>query len=427
MYTSEKNAKTSRREFVCAMSAAGVGLSVLGSPVAKGTTASDKTLVIIFLRGGADALSLVPPVATPWAPEYFSSRPRIHVPLSTTVGLPGGDGWRLHPKFEALQQMWNTNEMAIIMGAGSPNMTRSHFEQQDLIEKGLAINPTGGVQGYLARAMPWTPGLSTLGGVSIGDKLALALSGHNGSIALGLRPEGLNNVGGLGGRGWNVPTGIVERMRRGWIIGRKENSAPQNAGLQATNAIETITASQAAGGISSEADYKIPEFRNAVGLMLRLPNMKYVTVDVNGWDTHVNMGTPAAGTFSSLAGNLDSAIKHMRKDLEAAGRWQDTCLVVMTEFGRPLQENGNQGLDHGRGGAAFVIGSGLQRGVYTAPSFSLRAADLDAGRDIKVTIDYREYISKVLQSHMGLSENDVLTKVFPGFNPSSTLDLPLFG
>ncbi len=425
--TSIQNTKATRREFVSAFSAAGVGLSMLGSPAAKGATASGKTMVVIFLRGGADALSLVPPAATKWASDYFTSRPNIQIPLSTTAELTGGDGWRLHPKFETFQQLWNANDLAVIMGTGSPNVTRSHFEQQDLIEKGLIHNTANGGLGYLARAMPLTPGFSTLGGISVGDRLALALSGHNGSIALDLKPENLSAINSLKGRGWNVPTGLSERLKRGWIQDRVAASAPSIAAMQATNAIDLIAASQPGDGLSPEADYKIPQIRNAVGMMLRLPNMKYVTVDVEGWDTHINMGTPTTGTFSGLVHNLDSAIGHMRKDLEAAGRWQDTCVVVMTEFGRPLKENGNKGLDHGRGGAAFIIGGGVGRGVFTAPSFSLRTADLEDSRDIKVTIDYREYMSKILQSHMGVTENDVLAKVFPGFTPSSGLEMPLFG
>jgi uncharacterized protein (DUF1501 family) len=398
---------------------------LLGSPVAKGSTNSGKTLVVMFLRGGADGLSLVPPAATKWAQDYFSARPNIQVPLATTTGLTGGDGWRLHPKFDALQQLWNGNELAIIMGTGSPNVTRSHFEQQDLIEKGLIHNSANGGLGYLARAMPWTPGLSSLGGISVGDRLALSLSGHNGSIALDLKPENLNAINDLRGRGWNIPTGLSERLKRGWILQRAEN-APRLAATQATNAIDLIASSQPDAGLSTEVDYKIPQVRNAVGMMLRLPNMKYVTVDIEGWDTHINMGSPDTGTFSGLVHKLDSAIRHMRKDLEAAGRWQDTCVVVMTEFGRPLKENGNRGLDHGRGGAAFVIGSGVGRGVFTAPTFSLKSADLEDDRDIKVTIDYREYISRILQNHMGVSENDLLSKVFPGFTPSTSLDMPLF-
>jgi uncharacterized protein (DUF1501 family) len=420
------NQKLSRRGFVGQVSAAVAATqalpSILGSGVAQ-AAANNKTLVVVFLRGGADALSLVPPVQTDWADLYRASRPNIAIPVSATSAFADGNGWRLHPAFVELKKLWNNNELAILMGTGSPNHTRSHFVQQDLIEAGNPMGQTSSSPGYLARALEISAG-SGIGGVSISQNLALALTGHQQAVAIGAGPEGLDFIDTLGGRGFSIPTPITDRLRRGWVFERE--GLILQTGRQAVSAIEQISASQPIGQVSSEADYKIPQMRNAVGLMLRLPTVRYVTVDIEGWDTHANMGTHNAGNFQNLVGKLDAALATMRKDLNAAGRWDDTCVVVMTEFGRPLQENGNSGLDHGRGGAAFVLGKNMQRGVYTADDFSLNVADLEQGRDLKVTIDYRQYLTEVFKHHMGLTAAQIESKVFPGFSPNHQLSLPIF-
>ncbi|NBT59475.1 DUF1501 domain-containing protein [bacterium] len=143
-------------------------------------------------------------------------------------------------------------------------------------------------------------------------------------------------------------------------------------------------------------------------------SLKFLTIDVDGWDTHDQMGPKENGYFYRLLSSLDQALKAFLQDLQANSRG-NVRVVIVSEFGRPLHENGTRGLDHGRGGVAITIspeGSNEGGKVHTR-SFSLQQNKLEDERDIAVTIDHREILGHVLANKARMLSRNDLRVIFP--------------
>jgi uncharacterized protein (DUF1501 family) len=173
------------------------------------------------------------------------------------------------------------------------------------------------------------------------------------------------------------------------------------------------------------------KFREAVQLINDVPDMKFMTIDVQGWDDHVNIGA-VGGKFAARIEGLSRALKTFVDDLDDNGLLQKTTIVVMSEFGRRVAENSSKGLDHGRGGLVMVIGDGVKSQVY-APDFSLLDASLDQGC-LPVALDYRHILAEILEEKMGVvnvydaagsnstqAANDIA--VFPGLTRQNSFKI----
>jgi uncharacterized protein (DUF1501 family) len=139
------------------------------------------------------------------------------------------------------------------------------------------------------------------------------------------------------------------------------------------------------------------------------PRIRLVFLDLGGWDTHVDQG--------GHEGRLANRLRPLGEGLAALSRglgpaWQDTVVVVVSEFGRTARENGNRGTDHGHGNAMWVLGGAVQGGRVYGDWPGLDAGTLYEGRDLAVTTDYRDVFAAVLQRHLRLADS-ALDQVFP--------------
>jgi len=134
-----------------------------------------------------------------------------------------------------------------------------------------------------------------------------------------------------------------------------------------------------------------------------------------GWDTHYNQGT-AKGSFAKSAADLSDSIAALWKDLGAAYQ-DDVVIMTMTEFGRTVKQNGTGGTDHGRASCSFIIGNHLQAGKVHGLIDSLSIDNLDEGRDLRVTTDFRSLFSEVASKHLKITNKQVL---FPDWDGLST-------
>jgi uncharacterized protein (DUF1501 family) len=182
------------------------------------------------------------------------------------------------------------------------------------------------------------------------------------------------------------------RANRGELMSRMENEqAMADNGAPSANGFPTRAAQLA-------------------GLVSRDPRATLAFADLGGWDTHVGQG--------NHQGRLANQLRPLGEGLAALSRglgqgWADTVVVVISEFGRTVRENGNRGTDHGHGNAIWILGGPVQGGRIYGDWPGLAPRQLYEGRDLAVTTDYRDVLATVLQRHLRIADR-ALDQVFPG-------------
>jgi uncharacterized protein (DUF1501 family) len=375
-----------------------------GTAEAAGAPVAGNTLVQLFLRGGADGLSLVAPLGDA---TYQDLRRGVAVPDGVALPLDGRFG--LHPRATALKALYDQGRLAVVPAAGSPAASRSHFEAQDLIEKGT---PTTSLtpDGWFGRWMARTSGAeeNALRGVGVGNGLQAALRGSKAISTPDLSSLVLTDLNTVR---WTGVAGEMANALRGM------NAGTANVLLKAQSAAALDVVAELAPIV---ADSELPEswpldYGESLWPIARLLSagipVEAAAADIGGWDFHDHMGSPTDvnGELGRLIAGLDAAIGAFFTHLGPAG--DRVTMVVMSEFGRRIEANGSGGTDHGHGQVMLVIGGGVSGGVKGAwPGL----VDHDNG-DVRVVNDYRAVLSEVLARRMRATD---LGPVFPGFDTS---------
>ncbi len=367
-----------------------------------------RTLVVVFLRGAADGLTLVAPLADD---GYYRYRPRLAVKQNDAVPLDGFFG--MHPNLRPLETAWKDGDLAIIHGAGAEDESRSHFDAQDFMEHGGLV-PGGWLGRYLRSR---GPSRSPLGAVALSPTLPECLSGAPTATAFQSLKE-------FAIRHEKKPQFSIELQS----LYSLETGALHDASTNTFDAIRRVEAiptnAPPANGTSyNERDEFAQGLRQVAQLIRADIGMEAATVDIGGWDSHFVQQT----TIEPLMTRLASGLAAFRQDLGA--RMATTTVVVMTEFGRRVAENSAFGTDHGRGSMAFVLGGGVRGGrVFGSPHTpgggtwpGLTPEMLDGPGDLPVWNNYRNILASVLARHG--AGDEALTKVFPGF---ALKPLPLY-
>jgi len=151
-------------------------------------------------------------------------------------------------------------------------------------------------------------------------------------------------------------------------------------------------------------------------LMLRDSSIQLAFTALGGWDTHVNQGNSQGQLATRLRG-LGDGLTALVQSLGSV--YQDTAIVVMSEFGRTVKENGNGGTDHGHGNVFWLLGGGVQGGKVLGNLPELIPNQLHENRDLPVNTDYRELINQVLTQHLGLDSTQI-DQVLPSYQPPTT-------
>jgi uncharacterized protein (DUF1501 family) len=354
-----------------------------------------RTLVVVFLRGAADGLTLVAPIADD---DYHRLRPRLAVKESEAVPLDGTFG--LHPKLGALEAAWKDGDLAIAHGAGGESDTRSHFEAQDLMEHGgLAA---GGWLGRFLRARG--PVQSPLSAVALSPTLPASLSGAPSATAFRTLEEFSLSEGG----GATAQPKFADQLRRLYDSEDDLLRAASANTFEALRRIEGIdrTANPAHGATYDEGDAFSGGLRQIAQLIKAQVGLEAATLDLDGWDSHFTQQTLIEPLMSRLARGLAA----FRQDL--GPRMATTTVVVMTEFGRRVGENTAFGTDHGRGSAMFVLGGGIHGGRVLGGWPGLQPETLEGPGDLPVWNNYRNILSPILAKH---GTPEALPDIFPNF------------
>jgi uncharacterized protein (DUF1501 family) len=406
-----------RRVFLRNGALAVVGTAAIPSFLTRAAFAADaatsgkKRMVVVFQRGAADGLNIVVPHAEP---AYYSMRPTINIPRQNVIDLDGFFG--LHPSMSSFQQLWKDGHLAIVHAAGSPDTTRSHFDAQDYMESG-----TPGVKstddGWLNRALrdgrdPQKE--PPFRAVAMGGRLPRILSGSQPAVAI----DNINNFG-VGGKN---PAAAPLANTFEAMYSQSVDSVLHGTGTETFDAVKMLkSANPEQYTPAAGANYPRGPFGQALKQTAQLIKadlgVEVAFADVGGWDTHVNQGA-AQGQLAGRLTELSESISAFWTDLGPLA--DSTVLVTMSEFGRTARENGNRGTDHGHANVMFVVGGPVRGGRVYGKWPGLAPENLNEGRDLALTTDFRQVVGEVVYRHLG---NKNLTEVFPGYenNPRNFL------
>ncbi len=360
-------------------------------------------LVVVLLRGAIDGLSIVVPYQEP---TYYTDRPRIAIPQP---GQPNGaldlDGqFGLHPALAPLFPLWQEKSLAFVHACGSNDETRSHFDAQDYLESGTPGNKST-ADGWMNRLLGVMADKNPIQAVSVGattprillGKRAVAnlASGRSAGNRLQIdKPQVASAFDRLYGN--NDALGRTYREGR---VARAELLKDLEAEMQMANNGAILP-----NGFPGDA-------QRLARLMARDPRIQVSFLAVGGWDTHINQGA----SQGYLARNLEQLAKGLvalQTGLGAA--YQNTTIVVMSEFGRTVKENGNGGTDHGHGNVMWLLGGGIRGGKVYGRWTGLAPSQRYQGRDLAVTTDFRDVLGTVLTRRLAVNE-DKLKQVFPRY------------
>lgn len=353
-----------------------------------------RTLVVVFLRGAADGLTLVAPVEDD---DYHRLRPRLAVKRKDA--LPLDDMFGLHPELGALEAAWKDGDLAIAHGAGGESDTRSHFEAQGLMEHG-GLAPGGWLARFLRARGPVR---SPLSAVALAPTLPASLSGAPAAAAFRSIDEfTLMKPGQAKQR----PEFAAQLQRLYEAEGETLRTAAANT-FEALRRIEGIDPKAApANGAKYEDDAFAKGLRQIALLIKADVGLDAASIDIDGWDSHFTQQTLIEPLMQRLARGLSA----FRQDL--GSRMATTTVVVMTEFGRRVGENTAFGTDHGRGAAMFALGGGIRGGRVLGGWPGLQSETLEGPGDLPVWNNYRNLLAPILARH---GAGNSLASIFPDF------------
>jgi uncharacterized protein (DUF1501 family) len=409
-----RNVKFSRRYFLKQGGVALVGMSMMPAFLQRAVAATPsngkKQLVVLFQRGAADGLNIVVPFGEQ---NYYRLRPTIAIPQPKRGGLDAAidlDGFfGLHPSLGPLESLFHKNQLAIVHAAGSPDPTRSHFDAQDFMESG-----TPGVKatedGWLDRALQTIPeeNASPFRAVAMGPNLPRMLHGSAGAIALPdlkqfkVMPQSPAMA--------NVAEGGFEAM-----YAQSVDHALHGTGMETFEAIDMLkkidTSKLPPENGAQYPTNRLGQSMQQIGQLIRANiGVEVLFVDCGGWDNHVNEGG-VQGQLSNLLKDLGQSLAAFHRDM--GDKMQDIVVITMSEFGRTAKENGNRGTDHGHANCMFVMGGEVKGGAVYGRWPGLNDHQLNEGRDLALTTDFRHVVGEALTKHIGVKD---LSTVFPGFD-----------
>jgi uncharacterized protein (DUF1501 family) len=367
--------------------------------------AANKKLVVIFQRGACDGLNVVVPYQEK---NYYAMRPTIAIKQNEVIDLNGFFG--LHPQMAAFKPLYDQGHLAIIHAAGSPDPSRSHFDAQDYMESGtpgVKVTPDG----WLNRALQNSPASlqetgkpSAFRAVALGTQVPRTLQGKIPAIAVA-------NLADFSVAGKGPQTSPISNAFQA-MYDQSTDSMLHGTGQETFEAVKMLKAAdpahyQPAAGVV----YPNGAFGNSLKQVAQLLKanlgVEAAFSDIGGWDTHQNQGA-ANGQLANRLKEFSESIAAFWNDMGDDA--ENITLVTMSEFGRTAKQNGTGGTDHGHANVMFVLGGQVKGGKIYGKWPGLNNDQLNEGRDLKVTTDFRNVLAEAAYTSLGARN---LEAIFP--------------
>ena len=373
--------------------------------LAESESSGRDVIVSIFLRGGADALSLCVPHGDR---NYYELRnntaiqPPDNNDANRAIDLDGFFGFP--PALQPLVEAYRNGDLAVVHASGLPdNPTRSHFDAMAFMESGQEDPPPFASDGWLGRHLRTTApsdAAAVVRAIGIGFGLQRTLVGAPQTLPIADLAE------------FNFPADdeIRDRMRQ------MHGFAPRALKTSAENTFHTIDLLERidfrgyrpAGGASYPGSEFGVALSSTAALIKAEIGVEAVAIDIGGWDTHTNQG-PVDGYMSFLMRDFATSLAAFHQDL-FSDSFDNVVVTTMSEFGRNSIENGSRGTDHGHGGLMFVMGGAVNGGRVITDWPGLAPEQLYQNQDLAITVDYRDVLMEVLGKR---AENSDYQAVFP--------------
>jgi uncharacterized protein (DUF1501 family) len=358
----------------------------------------DPRLMVIMLRGAMDGLGTVPAIGDP---DFARHRAQlVAAPGGPEAPLPLDGFFVLSGAMPKLHAMYQDKQALIVHACATPYRDRSHFDGQNVLETGYSA-PGAASDGWLNRAaaaLPRGEKVNPHPGLAVSTNVPLILRG--GAPVLTWTPPQLAMA----------PTDTVVRLHDLYTHVDPELARTFGQGVD----LDTLLSGAEMGGKGDargpEAAF-LPVAEGAARILVRDDGPRLGVLDLPGWDTHFGQGAEQ-GRLPKVLSGLDLALFRIAQILKPV--WHETVVMVVTEFGRTVAENGNDGTDHGNATAALLLGGAVKGGRVIADWPGLRDQDLFEGRDLKPTIDVRSVAKGVLRDHLGIDTAVLAEQVFPG-------------
>jgi len=380
------------------------------SDIARAQGARSRSLVVVYLGGGNDALNTVVPYQDTF---YYNRRPTIAVPAGQVLQIgsdSSGKALGLHPRLTGLQSIFNQGRLAIVQRTGYQNSSRSHFQGLDIWGTANPSLPTS--TGWLGRYLETVP-KDALSGWSTTREVPRALLSRDVSV------PGIPDA-----RGYvfaspnNAAEGLNERAAATRIASHVSVDLPHLAFVNGTamGAFETLdrVASVAAypGTVAYPNNGFAVALRTVAGSIVHGTGTRVYWVQTGGYDTHASQGIQGGGAYAALMGTFGDGLAAFYNDLQNQGLLSDTLVLQFSEFGRRISENGSAGTDHGAAAIMMAMGGAVRGGIYgTAPSlnpdFSNPTLE-NSGGDVRYETDFRSVYARVLDNWLGASSTAIL-------------------
>jgi uncharacterized protein (DUF1501 family) len=431
----------SRRSALFAATGLGLSVTFLGRQAfaaSEGGMAKRK-LVVFICRGAMDGLSVSPPIGDS---NYAALRGSIAIPGfdQTDGALKLDETFGLHPKLAAVHALALKGQARIAPAIATPDRARSHFEAQDVLETGVPEADNNG-SGWLNRAMEALSAQRKVEAISVGAQAPLILRGRlqaaswspggykdrdarlpailtdlyagdpllSPALASGLQTEAMAKIA----TAMPAADPMTADATMTSAASSPDAMAMQPAAMQTAGAAPG--APQTPQGYAAQYGQQAIDAARKIGTTLANfmtePNGPQIAaVSIDGFDTHANQGG-ADGQLANRLRGLDAVLDGLATGL--GPEWNNTVVVVATEFGRTAHINGTKGTDHGTASTALVLGGGLKRGGLIGDWPTLQEAKLFENRDTAPTMDMRALFKGVLAEQLGVDRRALDTTVFP--------------
>lgn len=394
--------KLSRRHF---LKLTGLGAAGTLTPqlllAADPTPADDDIIISVFLRGAADGLQVVPPHGDD---DYYRLRPTLAIsPPGSAQGALDLDGFfGFHPGMAALLPIYQSGELAVVHATGSSSSSHSHFEAQDLMERGL-IDNSGSFDGWLGRYLDYRMdnSFSVFHAVGMGNAAPRTLAHGASTIAL-------SSIDAFSLQVPETQTAETEAMLQTLYSENKLLDTGARDTLEAVDVLAVADPTQyAPQNGASYPDTNFGAQLQAIGQLIRSElGLRAAALSLGGWDTHEG----EAATLDNLIPEFAGALAAFHADM--GDRMNNITLITQTEFGRRAYENGSAGSDHGHGSFILALGGHVNGGRVVHDWPGLRDQDLYGAGDLQVTTDYRSVLGELIGKRTAGMPMELL---FPGF------------
>ncbi len=376
----------------------------------KHTAPRGDTLIVIFLRGAADALNVVVPHAES---GYYRARPTIAIPRPDdpkverrlrTVDLDGFFG--LHPALEPLHAIWQAEHLGIIHACGAPDDSRSHFRAMELMERGVEADQ-GPASGWLGRHLATidTGNHSPLRAIGFGDHLQRSLRGSVPAAAL----RSITDFHMQGDD--HAVRQMQSTLAAIYAADSTHLAVIGQETLEMFNTLQHLDPStyRPAGRPYPDSDFGI-SLKQVAMLIKAGAGLEVAAIDVGGWDTHFTQGG-SEGLMAGLLKELGDGLAAFHEDVVVY--MNRVTVVTLSEFGRRVAENGSLGTDHGHGGLMMVMGGNIHGRKVHGEWKGLEGDFLVGPGDLAVTTDYRDILSELCIKRLN---NPNVADVFPDYS-----------